>query len=174
LPEQVERFGISFEEAVRLRRSLADLAVAKEPAPVLAPAQIEVPLLTGLQSREAQGKLASVGLEIGPVAVVDSPAPANSVLEQKPEAGARVDAGSEVSLRVASGLTVRLPELVGFGLAEAGCRLRDAGLRSEPIVEGKSGPDYTVAELDPPAGTLVTPQSAVTIRLKRAPRRSAR
>ena len=171
LPEQVEQFGISFADAVKLRRSLADLAVGKEPIPVAETVQIEVPLLTGLQPREAQATLAAFGLEAGPMTVVDSPSPANSVLDQKPEAGARVDAGSEIAFRVASGLTVRLPEVVGVGLAEAACRLRGSGLRSEPNVEGKSGPDFTVAELVPPAGTLVTPQSAVTIRMKRAPRR---
>jgi beta-lactam-binding protein with PASTA domain len=174
LPEQVERFGLTFDDAVRLRRSLADLALPKEPVPVSEPNQIEVPLLTGLPLREARAKLAAVGLEAGRVVVDDSPSPANSVVGHTPDAGARVDSGSEVSLRVASGLTVRLPEVGGLGLAEASCLIRDAGLRSEPTVEGKSGPDHAVAELDPPAGTLVTPRSAVTIRLKRTSRRQDR
>lgn len=52
LTQQVENFGLSYEEAVGLRRSLADIAEPKGPPPIAEQVQIEVPLLSGLQKYE--------------------------------------------------------------------------------------------------------------------------
>ena len=163
---QVESFGLSFAEAVDLRRALTDFREPTGPRPVPERLKIPVPLLTGMPLREATLILSAAGLVLGDATVVDSPLPSGSVVAQEPTAGVTVDFETEISLQFASGLSVRLPEVIGLGLAEAACRVRDAGLRSEPNIEGRPVPEARVAALDPPAGTLVTPHAPVTIRLE--------
>ena len=176
--EQRDRFNLSPDEVRHLRRAIVGLeGPVPEPQDRWDPpgrskterSQIEVPLLTGLQSNEAEAALAAAGLIFGSGTVVDSPLPSGSVVAQEPAAGATVEPATEVSVQVASGLSVRLPEVVGLRLSEATCRLRDAGLRSEPAVEGRPVPDAHVVALEPPAGTLVTPNTPVTITLRRKP-----
>lgn len=168
LARQVEDFGLTFAEAVTLRRSIADMKAPDGPPPVKKAAELRVPLLTGLGMREARVALDRAGLRLGAVTTVDSPLPIGSVVTQTPAAGTTTTSDTEVTVESASGLSVRLPEVVGLGLTEGGCALRAAGLRSEPFIEGKTGPDAKVVEIEPPAGTLITPLTPVTIRL--APR----
>jgi len=167
LAQQVESFGLSFAEAVEIRRALMDINEPKGPPPVPERKQITAPLLIGLQLNEARAALAAAGLIFGTATVVDSPLPSDSIVAQYPEAGALVDSATEVSVQVASGLSVRLPEVVGLQLSEATCRLRDAGLQSEPTIEGRPVPAAYAVTLEPPAGTLVTPNTPVTISLER-------
>jgi hypothetical protein len=173
LPQQVERFGLTFEEAVALRRALVDLPEPNGPPPVPERVRVEVPLLIGLRAPEARAALARVGLLLGAQTVQDSPLTSNTVTEQRPPAGAAAEAGSEVTLVLASGLSVRLPEVLGLRLTEAACRIRESGLQSEPSVEGQLGPTAVVVEMDPPPGTLVTPNAPVTVTLKRRSRATA-
>lgn len=169
LAQQVERFGLSFTEAVQMRRALVDLKEPKGPPPIPARQEVPVPLLIGMQLREALAVLASTKLRFGAVTEIDHPQPTGTIVTQEPTAGATVEPETEVSITVASGLSVRLPEVTGLGLTEAGCRLRQAGLLGEPTIEGQPVPDARVVELEPQAGTLVTPHSPVTIRLKPPP-----
>jgi hypothetical protein len=170
LARQVELFDLSFAQAVKMRRVLVDLDAPKGPPPVPERRTYPMPLLIGMQFNEARAILVAADLPVGAMTAVDSPLPTGSILTQEPAAGNNVEGGTEVSVTVASGLSVRLPEVIGLGLAEAGCRLRDTGLRSEPTVKGQPVPDAHVVALEPPAGTLVTPNSAVTISLKRRPK----
>jgi hypothetical protein len=169
LPQQVEQFGITYEQAVTLRRSIADLAAPTGPIPVKQRPMIRVPLLTGLDLREARIALDRAGLRLGAATTVDNPLPVLSIVSQHPTAGGEVFANSEIAVEIASGQSVRLPEVNGFGLTEAGCVLRSAGLRSEPSVEGRPGPQAQVVAIEPPAGTLVTPLTPVTIQLEQRP-----
>ena len=165
LAQQVENFHLTFDEAVALRRSLADIAAPKGPPPVKQRPKTRVPLLTGLSLQEARISLARAGLRTGVVTTVDSPLPAGGIVKQKPGAGGEVVSDTEIMVEIASGRSVRLPEIIGLGLTDACCRLRGSGLRSEPTVEGRPVPNASVVALEPPAGTLVTPQTAVTIKL---------
>jgi hypothetical protein len=167
LTRQVEIFGLSFTEAVKLRRSLTDLKEPKEPPPVSERRRFPMPSLIGMQIYEARGILAAADLLFGTAIEVDSSLPSGTVVTQEPAAGKSVEAGTTVSMKLASGLSVRLPEILGVGLAEAACRVRDAGLRSEPTIEGPPVPDARVVALEPPAGTWVTPNTPVTVRLER-------
>jgi hypothetical protein len=72
-----------------------------------------------------------------------------------------------VKVTLASGLSVRLPQVVGLGLIEAACALRDAGLRREPLLSGASRGALRVIAMDPLPGTLVTPNAAVSLELER-------
>ncbi|MGC4044769.1 MAG: PASTA domain-containing protein [Armatimonas sp.] len=167
LPLQVERFGITFEEAVKLRRSLADLNEPDGPPPVPPRNVVQVPLLVGLTLPTARRLLSDIGLRLGEATILDSPLPAGVIVAHSPAAGEEAAPESTVTLQLASGLTVRLPEVAGLGLTDAVCRLRSAGLRSEPTVEGRAVPEAKVVEISPPSGSLVTPNTSVTLRLKR-------
>jgi PASTA domain len=165
LAQQVEAFGLSFTEAVELRRGLTDIGEAKGPPPVLHGSQT-VPQFIGMHLQEALAVVASTGLLLNEATEVDSPWPCGVVVAQRPDAGATVSSAMGISLDLASGVSVRLPDVVGLGLAEAACRVRDAGLRSEPTIQGQSSKDARVAALDPPAGVWVTPNAHVAIRLE--------
>jgi hypothetical protein len=169
LAQQVENFGLSFAEAVTLRRALTDISEPSGPPPVPRRQSIEVPLIKGMQLHEARAAVTAAGLLVGAMTQVDSALPSGSIVAQVPDAGATVDSRTEVSVQIASGLSVRMPAVIGSGLSEAACRLRDAGLQSEPTVYGNLVPDAVVVSLEPPVGTLVTPGTPVTIRLDRQP-----
>ena len=174
--EQRDRFNLSADEVRHLRRAIVGL---EGPAPDpqnrwdrpgrsgTERSKIKVPLLKGLQSNDAEAALAAAGLIFVSGTIVDSPLPSGTVVLQEPAAGATVEPATEVAVRLACGLSVRLPEIIGARLSEATCRLRDAGLISEPTVEGRPVPDAHVVALEPHAGTLVTPNTPVTIGLRR-------
>jgi hypothetical protein len=166
LSRQVETFGLTFEEAVTLRRSIADIAAPSGPPPVKQRPQIRVPHVEGLGLREARVVLDRAGLQLGEVTTTDSPLPASTIVTQHPAPGGHVTSDTTVSVGIASGLSVRLPEVIGLRLTEAGCVLRSAGLRSEPSVQGRLGPQAHVVSIEPPAGTLVTPMAPITIQLE--------
>lgn len=166
LVQQVEKFALSFDEAVGLRRTLSDLREPKGSPPMPQRHELAVPLVIGMQLYEARAALATAGLLFGGMTQVDSPLPSGSVIAQEPQAGTVVETTKEITVQVASGLSVRLPNVMGSGLLEAACSLRDAGLRREPTVEGKPVPNAVVVGMEPPAGTLIMPSSAVTIRLE--------
>jgi hypothetical protein len=168
LPEQVQRFGLSFDEALTLRRALADLPVPDRPPPIPEPRRIAVPQLTGRYLEQARAAIADADLDVGAVAEADNPLAARMVITQEPAAGTQVDAGTGVSLTVSSGLSVIVPNLDGLPLAEAMCTLLRAGFRGDPVVAGPTGPDARVAEVEPQPGTPITPNAPVTVRLRTA------
>jgi beta-lactam-binding protein with PASTA domain len=157
---------VSFADAVELRRTLMNLAEPSGPPPVPRRRQVEMPLLTGLPVYEAHAVLAASHLMLGSTTVVDSPLPSQTVVGQDPAPGTPVDTETRASLQVASGLSVRLPPVVGRRLSDALCELRSAGLRREPTVAGDVVPDAHVSAVEPPAGTLVTPETPVTVTLR--------
>lgn len=169
LPRQVENFGLSFAEAIELRRALTDLVAPAGQPPKPKRQEVQVPLLAGLGSYEGRALLSAGGLTTGTITIVDSPLPTDSIIGSEPKAGTKVVKGSEVAIRVASGLSVRLPEILNLRLSAALGRLRETGLKSEPTVLGKADPNSEVVELEPQAGTLVTPYTPVTIRLQKPP-----
>ena len=167
LPEQVERFGITFEESLSLRRAFANLPAPEGMPPVPAHTPVNMPRLTGRKLADARAALADADLVVGTVEETDCHLIAGMVVAQDPEPGSAVDAGTEVALSISSGLSVLLPDVIGLGLAEAMCRLLDAGLLSEPSIDGPTGTNTHVVELEPQAGTPITPHASVTIRLRK-------
>src|SRR6185436_15022725 len=99
LTQQVERFGLSFAEAVELRRALADLKAPTGPPPVPEPQKIPVPMITGMPLAEARTVVSSAGLILGTVTEVDSHLPSGAVVEQEPAAGVPVESETEISVK---------------------------------------------------------------------------
>lgn len=172
LPQQVETFGVSFGEALDLRRSLMDITALDGPPPPPQCVRVDVPLVLGLPSVEAQAKVAAAGLVVGALTEVDSDMPVQTVIEQDPAPGTSLELGAEVTLRLASGRTIRIPSIASGQLSEVLCELRRAGLRSEPLITGQLGPEMQIIAIEPAPGTLVTPGTTVIVTL--GPHQSAR
>ncbi|WP_025157866.1 serine/threonine-protein kinase [Leifsonia aquatica] len=136
---------------------------------VAAPQPISVPELTGLPRADALARLAAAGLAGGAVVTRDGTAPAGTVLETQPAAGAAVQHGAVVALVVASGRNA-VPDLRGQTMVSAGATLSAAGFAVvERTVVDSTVPDRTVLGSEPGAGTVVALGDTVTVVVSRLP-----
>jgi hypothetical protein len=177
IAEQADRFGLNMDETLHLRRAVLGLEGPvpdprsrwDPPGPVRDRTPRQVPNVLGLPLAEARAQLASLNLHARRPRYADSPQPRDTVLRQRPAASRQLPAGSEVELTLSTGLSVRIPDVVGSPLSTAVVKLRDAGLLSEPViigVEASSGqPSGTVVECRPVERTWVTPNHVVTLRV---------
>ena len=103
------------------------------------PAQVDVPALTGMSADDAGAAVSAAGLGLGGVTREYSTQPAGTVLSQSPEAGSRVDEGTQVSLTVATDSPQGpVPNVVGKDAETARTTLEEQG--------------YTV-QIDSPVGS---------------------
>ena len=103
------------------------------------PAQVDVPALTGMSADDAGAAVGAAGLGLGGVTREYSTQPAGTVLSQSPEAGSRVDEGTQVSLTVATDSPQGpVPNVVGKDAETARTTLEEQG--------------YTV-QIDSPVGS---------------------
>ena len=103
------------------------------------PAQVDVPALTGMSADDAGAAVSAAGLGLGGVTREYSTRPAGTVLSQSPEAGSRVDEGTQVSLTVATDSPQGpVPNVVGKDAETARTTLEEQG--------------YTV-QIDSPVGS---------------------
>jgi serine/threonine-protein kinase len=132
------------------------LGGARGVAALLAPQQIEVPSLIGLQAQKASTRTEGLGLKAEVVARVhDFSAPPGTVLAQEPEGGLLTE-GEAVELTVSTGPpALPVPTVLGMTLDVATVRLRTHQLevgqvtqRFDEAVEG------TVVAQEPPDGKL--------------------
>jgi hypothetical protein len=167
LAEMRERFEVSHEQAVTLRRAaLGMLAPPSRAGRRAAQDHPTVPDVLGLHLEEARAQLSRLRLKVGSVADRDSEQPQHTVLEQRPGPGVVVAPDTAIDLVLATGLTVRVPDLVGRNVGEALRLLHDAGLRSEPdlvFVRSPGRRKHTVIEAEPRSRTHVTPHARVVL-----------
>lgn len=103
------------------------------------PAQVDVPALTGMSADDAGAAVGAAGLGLGGVTREYSTQPAGTVLSQSPEAGSRVDEGTQVNLTVATDSPQGpVPNVVGKDAETARTTLEEQG--------------YTV-QIDSPVGS---------------------
>ena len=103
------------------------------------PAQVDVPALTGMSADDAGAAVSAAGLGLGGVTREYSTRPAGTVLSQSPEAGSRVDEGTQMSLTVATDSPQGpVPNVVGKDAETARTTLEEQG--------------YTV-QIDSPVGS---------------------
>ncbi len=169
LAEMRHRFEISHDQAVTLRRAaLGMLGERGRGRRWAAPDHPTVPDLVGMDLTEALARLGRAKLRPGHVTERDSDQPRQTTLEQRPAAGVVVAAETAVELTVASGLTVRVPDIVGRGIGEALRLLHEAGLRSEPDLVFTRSPGqrkHTVLGVQPQRRTYVTPHARVVLQV---------
>lgn len=92
------------------------------------PAQVDAPALTGMSADDAEAAVSAAGLVLGEVTREYSTQPAGTVLSQSPEAGSRVDEGTQVSLTVATDSPQGpVPNVVGKDADTARATLEEQG-----------------------------------------------
>jgi len=138
--------------------SVIDFVVAKSP-------YVVVPLLVGKLQADALQFLKELGLSFGKVELQENPAPEGTILAQDPEAETRLPEGGVIDIVVAESKKVSVPNLRGMLLKDAKKILRDKGLRSGSVKKVESSEDQhgRILEQDPDAGSLVPPQTEVSM-----------
>jgi PASTA domain len=172
--EQRDRFNLTPDEVTHLRRAILGLeSPPPEPQhrwnfPGQNRTESSIPDVVGLSLSEATEMLRADKFVVGEVTYQDSELPSNIVLTQRPGANFAALTQTNVDLTLATGLTVRIPDVVGKTLSQALVMLRDAGLKSEPelyFVSNDEHPRAQVIEVSPGMRSYITPNSNVTIQV---------
>ena len=143
--------------------STVRINVSKGPTPVSVPSVIGQPIST------ASSVLQALGFKVA-TNFVDSPQPANTVIDQSPASGQSAGKGSVISLSVSNGpKTSTVPDVTSLDLAAAEDTLHASGFR--PRVSYQTTPDPNseglVLSESPPGGTQLKPGSSVTLTVGR-------
>jgi serine/threonine-protein kinase len=129
-----------------------------------------VPQAVGQTLDSARVAIESKNLKVDEKRRAD-PAPADTVIDQVPGAGAKVDRNSTVTLIVSNGpTTVKVPDVVGLTLQDARARLLRARLRAD--VTRESSPTVAkglVIRSDPGPKKLIERGSSVTLTVSKGP-----
>jgi eukaryotic-like serine/threonine-protein kinase len=120
-----------------------------------------VPNVVGRRAASAVNELRAQGFRVQEVGVV-STKPSGTVLAQSPQSGARIAAGSTVTLRVSRGL-VTVPNTIGQSRGDAIAAVRGAGLEPKAFSVPSSRPKGTVVAQKPQGGKRVPGGSAVRL-----------
>lgn len=135
------------------------------PAPIFASTKI-VPRILGIDQQVAREKLTQAGLDLGEVETVTHPsAPRGHVVWQDPPPGTAVPGGTPVQFSVSNGpQRVPVPDLSGYDVALGKRLVVAAGLRIGRVEVAQAPvPRDVVVNTRPPAGTALTPGSAITL-----------
>ncbi len=125
--------------------------------------EVAVPPVTDKVFRLAQVTLKSAGLELGEVARVNSPSPAETVILQSPAQGTVLQKGSEVDILVSAGgkgTRYVTPDLKGMTLPQAGDAVRPMG--GKILYSGRGG---VIATQGPKAGYQLPANGQVIVAL---------
>ncbi|MGI9097972.1 MAG: PASTA domain-containing protein [Solirubrobacteraceae bacterium] len=123
-----------------------------------------VPTLVGLAQGTAVAALTAAELAAGHVRQRPAEQAPGTVVDQEPAAGAQWPRGGPVTITVAAGRRVAVPDLAGVGLEAARESLADVGLvvGTATAQAGAAAPG-SVLHQDPPAGAEVDFGSAVNL-----------
>ena len=129
------------------------------------PGQARVPPVTGLELAAASQQLREARFEVGEIERSPSDdVPEGFVISTDPSGGTLARQGSEVALRVSSGIRqVEVPLVVGETQAVAEAEIRGAGLIPAVQERNDPAPAGQVLEQSPDAGNRVDEGSTVTI-----------
>ena len=122
----------------------------------------EVPEVVGMTYDDAKAELEGMGLSVEREVDRDADGAPNEVLDVDPEVGDEVDEGDTVTLTVAPGRAVSMPNLSGMTLSEARDALEDKGLEQGSVTGRREG---KVVGTLPIPGWPVAPGTEVDIAL---------
>jgi eukaryotic-like serine/threonine-protein kinase len=145
---------------------LAWLLLAPTPAKT-----VEVPALDGLSVTQAQERLTAAGLVLGREDFETSDRPKDTIIDQSPRDGERVDEGTAVDVVISAGKEqVQVPDLANYSSVEdARAALNDVGLQLGKVTEEDSDkPEGSVLRQDPAAYENVDAGSSVDIWISNA------
>jgi eukaryotic-like serine/threonine-protein kinase len=134
------------------------------------PGEASVPTLAGLREAEAEDQLRALGFEPKTEREFSDTVAKGRVIDSSPAAGASLERGSTVTLRVSRGAEqIEVPDVVGETEDNARSALEGAGLRAGEVTEEESDQEPgTVIEQDPAAGERLAKGSAVDLVVAKA------
>jgi serine/threonine-protein kinase len=140
-------------------------ATMPTPTATLAPGQVRVPDVIGMEEKDARRVIESVGLRMEVTGHANHPTiPAFAIIEQSIRAGEPVAEGTTVGAVISQGPEmVEAPALVGKSLGEAQTQAQAVGFIVETHETWSEQPVGTVVEQDPPAGSLVQSRSLMRL-----------
>jgi serine/threonine-protein kinase len=131
---------------------------------------VAVGYYVGLRRPDAVAKIHDAGLRVKTIGESSVRVPLGFVISQEPDAGSRLNKGSQVTLRVSTGKPkVEVPAVVGESSTDAVARLTDAGLRVKAVDINSPKEAGTVIAQDPPGGTTRVTGSTVRINISKGP-----
>jgi eukaryotic-like serine/threonine-protein kinase len=134
--------------------------------------QADVPSVVGEPLDQALADLRVANLRWR-IQHVDNNAPQDQVFAQSPKAGARIDQGSVVTLKVSNGpKPVIVPSVVGSTFDSANSALLGSGFAVRRKDVDNDAPKDTVIAQSPDAGTYQPPGTTVTLTVSRGPKTS--
>ncbi len=132
------------------------------------PEEVTIPNFEGFSYADAKKVLESKGLKVKK-SEQDSTLAKDNVINSNPPPGETVDFGSTVTLLVSKGQST-VPNVVGLTKEQAISKLEDAGLKVEVVEDPASpAPANEVTAQDRPEGSVVAPNSTVTITVSTNP-----
>lgn len=160
--------------AVYRRYTLA--APQPRPTPVVTatpvPDQVQVPNLVGLSQEDARRLVEAAGLQFAVIGEKHDPSiPALNIVAQAPLAGQMVKRGETIGVVISQGpIFVSVPAVEGLPITAVEAGLIEMGLGiSRQDVWSKQAEGLILSQ-DPPAGSIVSEGSVVTLIVSRGPR----
>lgn len=140
-------------------------ATLPTPTATLAPGQVRVPDVIGMETEDARRVIESTGLHMEVIGQANHPTiPTFAIIEQTVRAGEPVAEGTTVGVIISQGPElVEVPPLIGKSVGEAQTQLQNLGLIAETRDAWSDQPPGAVVEQDPPAGSLVQGRSLVLL-----------
>ncbi len=134
------------------------------------PGQVTVPDVSGLSQAAATAALATDGITVDLVDLVDNPAqPKDKVIGTDPTYGTVIRKNTPVTLRISSG-KLPVPDVTTKNFSVAQATLTQNGLTSQIVaVDDATALVGTVLKQDPAPGTIVASGTKVTLTIARAP-----
>jgi serine/threonine-protein kinase len=144
---------------------------AKKPSTA---ASVEVPGVVGLSASDAVVAIRDAGFE-AKIHLVESSAPAGTVLRQSPAEGTSAARGSTIRVDVAKSrpappVRIDVPDVVGGTVSDARRQLRSLGLTVTVVKVGSGEPAGTVVRQSPRAGAGLREGGTVRLEVSTGPR----
>ncbi|MDH5805659.1 MAG: PASTA domain-containing protein, partial [Gemmatimonadota bacterium] len=144
--------GVVVEEGMQVQLSVSH-----------GPQQVPIPDVANYDEAIARTLLEAAGLNVD-ITRIPTAAPRGVAVNTRPAIGTTRRPGDRVELLVSEGApTIRVPDLKGMTVEEAGEILRTLGLSvgSFEVRGSRAQPPGTIFEQSPPAGTLAAPGTRV-------------
>lgn len=128
---------------------------------------VQVPNLVGMTQEDATKVLQDQGLELGDVEdqyITSQSQETGVVVSQDPSAGTSLDKGSKVAVTVTAELA--MPNVIGLSQKDAVDNLKQAGVKVVEVNKVPVSQESAVGKVvtqDPTAGTLIDPDTGVTL-----------
>jgi eukaryotic-like serine/threonine-protein kinase len=129
---------------------------------------VSVPNVEGLEEELAVAKIEGVGLVANVEEDASHDVKQGRVIEQRPDAGSRLQEGDEVTIIVSTGPPqTTVPDVVGMDYADAVDALDEANLEVRKREVFSQRPESRVVKQNPPAGEVVNEGTTVVLQVSK-------